>query len=518
MEESPSLLVRFLSELGLVSLYHSKPDVKLLCLQRFVRLFAYGASTLVLVLYLQSLGISKTRIGLFMTLTLVGDVCISFCLTLVADGLGRKAILALGALMMVGSGVAFAVSDNYWVLLAAAIFGVISPSGNEIGPFRAIEESVVAHLTEPASRSDVYAWYSLLGTAGTAFGLMTGGWAVQYVSTVLHWELIDAYRFIFYGYAVAGLVKLFLALLLSSAVEADEKASPAKATIKSNEAAGNNNTETSPLLGSGNASPQADEERKSRSRVGALLPDISKEGYAIMTSLCVFFALDAFASGLASMSWVTYFFRWRYGIEEGKLGSIFFVTSITSAMSMLVASSLAKRFGNIKARSFSLLRPQFFDQLLTGTMVFTHLPSSIFLSLIPAFPDVRLSLLFLWLRASSQSMDVAPRAAFLAAVIKPSERTAIMGVINVVKTTGASLGPFLTGTLADHGLFWVAFVTAGCLKATYDLGMLAVFQNHEKHVAEREERSGEASAASAEGVVIPKDMGVQAAQYHQLSG
>ncbi|KAL6698516.1 major facilitator superfamily domain-containing protein [Trichoderma pleuroticola] len=477
MEESPSLLMRLLSELGLVSLYHSKPDVKLLCLQRFVRLFAYGASTLVLVLYLQSLGISKTRIGLFMTLTLVGDVCISFCLTLVADGLGRKAILALGALMMVGSGVAFAVSDSYWVLLAAAIFGVISPSGNEIGPFRAIEESVVAHLTEPASRSDVYAWYSLLGTAGTAFGLMTGGWAVQYVSTVLHWELIDAYRFIFYGYAVAGLVKLSLALLLSSAVEADGKASPTKGTIESNGA--DDNTETSPLLGSGNASPQADEEQKTRSRVAALLPDISKEGYAIMTSLCVFFALDAFASGLASMSWVTYFFRWRYGIEEGKLGSIFFVTSITSALSMLVASSLAKRFGNIK------------------TMVFTHLPSSIFLSLIPVFPDVHLSLLFLWLRASSQSMDVAPRAAFLAAVIKPSERTAIMGVINVVKTTGASLGPFLTGTLADHGLFWVAFVTAGCLKATYDLGMLAVFQNHEKHAAEREEPSGEASAAAS---------------------
>jgi sugar phosphate permease len=121
-------------------------------------------------------------------------------------------------------------------------------------------------------------------------------------------------------------------------------------------------------------------------------------------------------------------------------------------------------------------------------MVFTHLPSSIFLSLIPVFPDVRLSLLFLWLRASSQSMDVAPRAAFLAAVIKPSERTAIMGVINVVKTIGASLGPFLTGSLADQGLFWVAFVTAGCLKASYDLGMLAVFQNHERHAAERDKQ------------------------------
>jgi MFS family permease len=120
-------LTGILSELGLVSLYHCPLDVKLLFLQRFVRLFAYGASTLVLVAYLEALGISKTRIGLFMTLTLVGDVCISFFLTLFADGLGRKAVLAMGALMMAGSGVVFALFENYYVLLAAAIFGVISP-------------------------------------------------------------------------------------------------------------------------------------------------------------------------------------------------------------------------------------------------------------------------------------------------------------------------------------------------------------------------------------------------------
>lgn len=93
-------------------------------------------------------------------------------------------------------------------------------------------------------------------------------------------------------------------------------------------------------------------------------------------------------------------------------------------------------------------------------------------------------------------MDVAPRAAFLAAVIKPSERTAIMGVINMCKTVGASLGPLLTGTLADHGLFWVAFVTAGCLKAGYDLGILAVFKNHEKHAAERENGRVETGTAA----------------------
>lgn len=122
-----SLVIRVLEELGLISLYNSSFDVKLLCLQRLVRLFAYGISTLVLVAYLETLGATKTEIGLFMTLTLVGDVCISFLLTLFADGLGRKAILALGSILMIASGVVFAVSGNYWVLLIAAIFGVISP-------------------------------------------------------------------------------------------------------------------------------------------------------------------------------------------------------------------------------------------------------------------------------------------------------------------------------------------------------------------------------------------------------
>jgi predicted MFS family arabinose efflux permease len=116
-----------LEEIGLVSLWTSNHNTKLLCIQRFVRLFAYGGSTLILVDYLQALGISKARIGLFMTLTLVGDVGISFVLTMFADGLGRKAILAAGAALMAVSGVVFAVSGNYWVLLAAAIFGVISP-------------------------------------------------------------------------------------------------------------------------------------------------------------------------------------------------------------------------------------------------------------------------------------------------------------------------------------------------------------------------------------------------------
>lgn len=173
-------------------------------------------------------------------------------------------------------------------------------SGNEIGPFRAIEESVVAHLTEPASRSDVYAWYSLLGQAGVACGLMTCGWVIQYVSTSLQWEHVDAYRLAFLGYAAVGVIKLALTLLLSAAVEADAKASTTKKMTVSSEAG---STETSPLLGSANAngSLRATEQRPGRSRLLSLLPDISREGYAMMTSLCFFFAIDSLASGIISM-------------------------------------------------------------------------------------------------------------------------------------------------------------------------------------------------------------------------
>lgn len=120
-------LAAALDELGLVTMWRSPRDVKLLCAQRFVRLFAYGGSTLILASYLSAVGIRDDWIGLFMTLTLVGDVVISFFLTLFADAMGRRAVLALGSVLMVGSGVVFALCGNYWVLLAAAVFGVISP-------------------------------------------------------------------------------------------------------------------------------------------------------------------------------------------------------------------------------------------------------------------------------------------------------------------------------------------------------------------------------------------------------
>ncbi|KAL5872373.1 hypothetical protein ACKVWC_008006 [Pyricularia oryzae] len=454
-------------ELGVATIYRSPANVKLLIIQRAVRLMAYGASTLPLIPHLRALGHSESLIGLFLSLTLVGDVLLSLLLTAVADRLGRRAILGIGSIMMTASGIVFAISSNYWVLLVAAVFGVISPSGNEIGPFRAIEESIVAQLTPAAHRSDVYAWYSLMGTAGAATGIISCGWTVQSLQRNKGWSETKAFQAIFLAYAAFGVIKLALTLCLNSDVEAEVvKILP--------QAAAASEGERRPLLAgneagaNGQSQDASAAEAKAESR-WSLLPQIRKEGRLVIVNLCLLFMLDSFASGLVSLSWISYYFKSTYNMELGTLGSVFFTTNVIAAISMLVASSLAKRFGNV------------------NTMVFTHLPSSIFLALIPV-PSLQLSLAALFLRHCTASMDAGPRSAFLAAVIRPSERTAVMGLINTLKTIAQSVGPSATGFLAGSGHFWVAFVVAGSLKATYDLGLLAVFKNHEKEELGRMDR------------------------------
>lgn len=124
---SRSCLYRFVKGTGLVTIYNSCIDVKLILAQRFVRIFAFGLVSLLFAAYLDALGNSETQIGMFFALTLLGDLVIVMILTQVADAIGRKMVLTTGAVSMTLSGVVFATTGNYWMLLGAAIIGVISP-------------------------------------------------------------------------------------------------------------------------------------------------------------------------------------------------------------------------------------------------------------------------------------------------------------------------------------------------------------------------------------------------------
>lgn len=289
----------------------------------------------------------------------------------------------------------------------------------------------------------------------------------------MDWSDAKAYRLVFWLYALLGLIKFTLCLLLSERCEPEQ--------LKRLRRSSSVEPESESLLSddSGNRTQSQPKRAKPLPSIQkSIWPAISPASRVVLLKLCLLLAVDALASGLVPLTWITYFFTRKFAISEGALGSLFFATNICSAISILVASSIAKRIGLVK------------------TMVFTHLPAAIFLSLIPLPKHVGLAIAFLILRSTLQNMDQAPRQAFLVATVLPSERTATMGIVNLAKTLSQSAGPTITGWLAGTGRFWIAFVVAGGMKAGYDLAMLKMFtgyKSREEQASEEDEEEEERS-------------------------
>src|ERR1700726_3577154 len=185
---------------------------------RFARLFAYGSLSVILVFYLIGLGLTEAQVGLVLTLTLVGDVIVSLYLTTRADRIGRRRLLIVGSVLMAAAGLAFACTSNLLFLVIAGTVGVISPSGNEVGPFLSIEQAALSHIVPAAARTEVFAWYTLVGSLATALGALCRGTvtqALQQTSMTPVWS----YRVVVFFYAALGLLLAFLFTHLSSLAE-----------------------------------------------------------------------------------------------------------------------------------------------------------------------------------------------------------------------------------------------------------------------------------------------------------
>src|ERR1044071_6149055 len=197
-----------------------KREMTLLFATRIIRLFCYGFLSVVLALYLSEAGLTEGQIGLLFTLTLVGDAVITLWLTTSADRIGRKRTLILGALLMAGAGIAFVLTRNFILLIIAAIVGVISPSGNEIGPFLSVEQAGLTQLISNKRRTQFFAWYNLVGSFATAIGALSGGWLAQLLQN-REWTALDSYRVVLIGYALGGFLLFLLFLNLTKSVEVE---------------------------------------------------------------------------------------------------------------------------------------------------------------------------------------------------------------------------------------------------------------------------------------------------------
>jgi MFS family permease len=293
------------------------------------------------------------------------------------------------------------------------VVGVISPSGNEVGPFLPIEQAALAQtITDAHERTGIFAWYNLVGSLATACGALIGG-LLTHGLRVAQMAPVASYRVVLLLYGAAGIVLIFLFARLSSASEP---------TLR--------NTDTP-------APPTIFGLHRSR---------------GVVAKLSALFALDAFGGGFVVQAILAYWFHIRFGAEVSVLGAIFFGANILAAFSALAAAAVAKRFG------------------LINTMVFTHLPSNVLLLLVPLMPNLPLAAAVLLLRFSISQMDVPTRQSYTVAVVDEDERSAAAGITGIARSVGACLPPLLTGyMLARPGLMSLPFFLAGGIKIAYDL-------------------------------------------------
>ncbi|GAX78616.1 hypothetical protein CEUSTIGMA_g6055.t1 [Chlamydomonas eustigma] len=685
-------------------------DAVLLFCARCIRMFAFGSTGVILALYLREVGLSDQQMGLLLYMTLVGDALISLVVTVCADDFGRRKTMLLGCLLKLLGAIilAYVHGPQFWLLAFGATVGVISPSGNEVGPFMALEQSVLAEQVSPAIRTVTFAWYNFLGSCCSACGALATGLVAPRLALQYSITELDSYRLVFVQYGGAAVTIMFIVLLLSEEVERkvhsgfddDVCSALEEQPLRSFDVA----TESDPLLTSrllddkdlreevdtedqneaclsalyrpmlpvqpchlrGSADKPASEDATSlpphimttRGRggthqeddrslkmlrvlpeegpalnaavqIGSASSDVESGGHDLIlgcsepqkthsaqelktcsvsteacgtylenksvltvdncsdvpiraardekmlsvektleandtirnysesredclqtpfltlpadasasiaeqqawshsvdlnshgihvsdsllskpssytqavspkfynlqhggigssngyrrgsklsaassrrrwlglsasslrtvTHLSLLFATDSFASSMITGTLLAYYFQVTFDLSTTQLGGILFGANIIGGLSSLASGWVANRFG------------------LVNTMVFTHMPSNIFLILVPFMPSVELAVTMVFLRFSISQMDVVPRQSYVSGIVRPEERTATLGITNIVRSLGAAFGPLATGFLAAGNKFGWAFFVSGGVQIFYDIMLLISFRH-----------------------------------------
>ena len=378
-----------------------------LLVARGLRAFGDGYISLLLPVYLLSLGFSAFDVGIIATATLLGSGALTLLLGLCAHRFRTRSLLLAAAGLMAATGISFVAVSAFWPLVVVAVFGTLNPSSGDVSVFLPLEHAMLAHVAPEKQRTSWFARYSLVGALMGAGGAVCAGLPEWLASAGL-------------AHATALKAMFVLYALLGAACALVYRRLPAPPPATTDSTAG-------PL-------------RHSR---------------RIVFTLAALFSLDAFAGGLIVQSLLALWLLERFALSVAAAGVIFFWTGVLSAFSYLVAVRIANRIG------------------LVYTMVFTHLPSSVLLILVPFAPNLATCIGLLLLRSALSQMDVPTRSAFVMSVVPPAERAAAASVTSVPRSLASATGPLFAGYLLTLSGFGWPLVAAGVLKIVYDLLLLA---------------------------------------------
>ncbi|MFY3741070.1 MAG: MFS family permease [Candidatus Nitrosomirales archaeon] len=382
-------------------------DGKLLLAANIARMFGFGFVSIILAIYLKSAGYDALSSGIIITATLVSSSFFTFFASLYADRIGRRKILMLFSGLMVIAGLIFALTTDYYLLLVAALIGLINATGVNFGPFISIEQAILPQTSSDKKRNYTFALYQTTGTfamaAGTLFAKIPEILQQQY-----GFDTISSFKPLFFVYMLIGLATIAIYYSLSKLSEV-----------------------------------QSEDNRKKIV--------LSLETKSIVRKLSLLFGMDSFAGGFVIPTWVAFWFFTRFDAPLGEVSEIMFYAIMLTAISYLVAARLAGKIG------------------LVNTMVFTHIPSNILLILLAIAPTLQIAIIVYLIRMSLSQMDVPTRQSYIVAIVKPEERTAVAGITNLSRNIPFSVSPTLVGYSFQFVSLAFPFFFAGALKTAYDL-------------------------------------------------
>jgi MFS family permease len=395
---------------------HTTRDPALINAAGFLRSFGVGMMGVVLGIYLFRTGLTSFAIGLVIAVGLAGTAVATVLASLIADRVGRRPFLLILSLLSGVAGIALAVCPSLPVLAMLAFVGMLNGTGTDRSAASAPDQAVLPGLVSDVKRTWTLAWYNVLLDGGGALGAMAAA-----LPTLLQHHLsisvFRSYHLVFVGYFGLCLAVAALYSFLSSAVEVVNPTGLAPTRTM-----------------------------------------IAPESKRIVAKLTALFSLDAFGGGFLTDALVAYWFFRRFGIGEENLGLVFFAVHVLNALSHLGAAWLARHIGLIK------------------TMVFTHLPSSLFLIAVPFAPSFKVAVVLLLCREALVEMDVPTRQSYVAAVVLPNERTFASGLTNLSRNVFWAVGSSVAGLVMQNLAFSAPLVIGGGTKVAYDVALYRAFR------------------------------------------
>src|SRR5919109_1684521 len=330
----------------------------------------------------------------------------------------RRRVLVMAAVLSAAGGVGLAFVHSAAALILLAFICMINGMGTDRSAAFAVEQAVIPGLVSDQDRTWTLSWYNVVLDASGALGALSGALPIA----IRNWAgmgLMPAYRWVFLLYTALNLASAALYLLLDAQVEAS-------------------------------AAPQLQP---------GLTSNITPASRSLVRRISLLFAVDSAGGGFLADALLAYWFFERFGVNEKGLGLLFFVVRVFNALSHLGAAWIAKRIG------------------LVRTMVFTHLPSSVFLMMVPLMPNFASAAVLLLMREALVEMDVPTRQSYLAAVVQPHERVYASSVTNLTRTGAWALSASVAGALMQHVAFSAPLVLGGSMKIAYDFLLYRSFRH-----------------------------------------